>query len=98
MDKLSEKQVKHVANLARLDVSDEKMEHYCYQLADILTEIDKILSVDIKTDELLIAPTNNCNKYSADEVCDMLKKADIFKNANNVSDDYIVVPRVIDND
>jgi len=95
MDALNEKQVMHVANLARLSVDESEVERYGVQLASILTEINKILSVDVETDEMLIAPTTNTNRYSSDEVKDMLSRDEIFKNANNASDGYIVVPRVI---
>lgn len=95
MEALSKKQVMHVANLARLSVNEEEIDKYSVQLASILTEIDKILSVDIKNKELLIAPTKNTNCYSSDTVGSMLNRDEIFKNANNASDGYIVVPRVI---
>ena len=48
---ISEERVKHIANLAKLNVSDEEMGKYQKQLTDILTEIDKILKVDIKNKE-----------------------------------------------
>lgn len=95
MEALNEKQVMHVANLARLEVNENELKKYGAQLASILTEIDKILSVDIKNNDLLIAPTSNTNRYSSDTVGSMLSRDEIFKNANNASDGYIVVPRVI---
>lgn len=98
MEALNEKQVMHVANLAKLDINSDEVAKYGRELASILTEIDKILSVDIKNDDILIAPTTNSNMYSSDSVGDMLSRDEIFKNANNASDGYIVVPRVISND
>jgi aspartyl-tRNA(Asn)/glutamyl-tRNA(Gln) amidotransferase subunit C len=56
MDKLSKEEVLHVANLARLNVKEEEIEKYSKQLSDILTEIDKITSVDIDEEgEVLIS-------------------------------------------
>lgn len=99
MEKLDRDAVKHVARLARLYVSEEKMDKYGVQLAQILTEIDKINKVSVAEDtEMLIAPTKNKNEYHEDIVGDMLSKDDIFKNAKHVSDGYIIVPRVIGND
>ena len=96
MEKLSEKQVDHVANLARLAISPEEKEKYGVQLASILTEIDKINKVNIdENGEILIAPTNNQNKFCEDEVGDMLTKDEIFKNAKHVVDGYVVVPKVL---
>ncbi len=96
MEKLSEKQVDHVANLARLAISPEEKEKYGVQLASILTEIDKINKVNIdENGEILIAPTNNQNKFCEDEVGEMLTKDEIFKNAKHVVDGYVVVPKVL---
>jgi len=96
MDRLTKEQVEHVANLARLKVNEEEINKYSIQLAQILTEIDKINKVDIKENgNILIAPTNNLNKYRSDEVGEMLKKEEIFRNSKHVSDGYIVVPKVL---
>ena len=86
----------HVANLARLAISPEEKEKYGVQLASILTEIDKINKVNIdENGEILIAPTNNQNKFCEDEVGEMLTKDEIFKNAKHVVDGYVVVPKVL---
>ncbi len=95
MEKLSDKEVLHVANLARLNVREEEIEKYSTQLSSILTEIEKITSVEIKSDKILISPTENKNIYKEDTKGHMLTKEEIFKNVKNVSDDYVVVPKVI---
>ena len=60
MNKLTKEEVLHVANLARLDLSEEEIEKFSYQLKEILDSINKINDVQISTDELFIAPwTNN---------------------------------------
>ena len=43
MDKLTSKEVLHVANLARLNVKEDEIERYSNQLSSILTEINIIL-------------------------------------------------------
>ena len=96
MDKLTSKEVLHVANLARLNVKEDEIERYSNQLSSILTEIDKIANVDIKEEgDILISPTSNKNIYKEDIEGHMLTKKEIFKNTNNVVDDYVVVPKVI---
>lgn len=99
MEKLEREVVDHVADLARLYVSEEEKDKYGVQLAQILTEIDKINKVNVEDEEdMLIAPTENKNEYREDIVGEMLKKDAIFKNAKHASDGYIIVPRVIGND
>jgi aspartyl-tRNA(Asn)/glutamyl-tRNA(Gln) amidotransferase subunit C len=95
METLSKAQVMRVANLAKLEINEEQTKKYGVQLAQILTEIDKILNVEVNTDEILIAPTNIINRYSSDEVGKMLTQKEVFKNVNNAVDGYVVVPRVL---
>lgn len=95
MEKLSKELVTHVANLARLEVDEKEFELYQTQLADILTEIDKIINVEVNTEQILIAPTTNVNCYSNDVEKEMLSKGDIMKNVKNTNGDYIIVPRVL---
>lgn len=97
MEKLDKKAVMHVANLARLSVSDDEVDKYGVQLSDILTEIDKINKVDIDSNkDILIAPTANTNCFNNDVVGDMLSKEEAFRNANKTNEEYIIVPKVIE--
>lgn len=98
MKALDKEQVLHVAKLARLKITDEEVSRYGVQLAEILTEIDKIQKVELKTKTLLIAPTTNHDQYHDDQVGIMLKREDVLKNAPRTLENYIVVPKVINND
>ena len=93
---ISEEKVKHIADLDKLNVSDSEMSKYQQQLTDILTEIDKILKVDITNDEIMISPSDNRNIYSEDVIESHISKAYALKNAKRVKGDYIVVPKVIE--
>lgn len=96
MEKLTKEEVKHVADLARLNINEDEIEKYSVQLNDILTEIDKILSVEIdENEEMLISTTDAVNRLNEDEVGKMLTKEEIFKNTKNKSGDYIIVPKVL---
>lgn len=93
---ISEEKVKHIADLAKLNVTSEEMSKYQQQLTDILTEIDKILKVDIKNEEIMISPSNNRNCYSEDVIESHISKSDALKNAKRVKGNYIIVPKVIE--
>lgn len=93
---ISEEKVRHIANLAKLNVTEEEMNKYQKQLTDILTEIDKILKVDITNDEIMISPSDNRNCYSEDVIESHISKSDALKNAKRVKGDYIIVPKVIE--
>ena len=93
---IDEEKVRHIADLAKLNIEDDEMSKYQKQLTDILTEIDKILKVDIKNEEIMISPSDNRNVYSLDVIENHISKNDAFKNAKRVKGDYIVVPKVIE--
>lgn len=92
IESLNEKDVLHVMNLARLK-EDEK--NYKEQLNDILTEINKILDVEIEEEEIMISPSDNFNRYNSDVVEDMVCKEDMLNMANKSNGEFIVVSRVL---
>lgn len=94
MKNLTEEQVLHVANLARLNVDQDEIAKYSVQLKDILTEINKINELNIE-DEIMISPSTNRNVYREDEVNKGVTKEEIFTNAKNNDGEYIVVPKVL---
>ncbi len=91
---LSKEEVDHVAELARLHVSDNEYPLYEKQLFDILKEIKKIEDVSVDCD-IMISPSTNINTYSNDVIGPMLSKEEIFKNVKTTNGDYEVVPKVI---
>lgn len=44
---LSQKEVKHIADLARLDLNEEELEKMSGQLSDILGYVEKLQEVDV---------------------------------------------------
>ena len=93
---INEEQVKHIADLAKLNIKDEEIQKYQKQLSDIMTEIDKIVEVDIENDDIMISPTDNKNCYSEDVIEEHISRDDAFKNAKNVKASYITVQKVIE--
>lgn len=87
--------VNHIADLAKLNIKDDEMPKYQQQLTDILTEIDKIIEVDIDN-EIMISPTFNEDYYSEDVIETHINKNVAFKNAKRVKQDYITVPKVLE--
>lgn len=94
MSKLTNEEVLHVANLARLNINFDEVNKYNDQLSAILSEIDKITSVTVE-EAILIAPTDNKNIFMDGKMGEMLSKEEILKNAKNTDGDYLIVPKVI---
>ena len=85
--------VEHVNDLARLKETD--MEKYEKQLNDILTEINKILDVEIEEKDIMISPSTNINRYYDNELVEEIDKQEVLKMANKTNGDFIVVSRII---
>lgn len=92
---ISEEKVLHIADLAKINIDKEEIKKYQEQLTDILTEIDKIQEVSVDGD-IMISPITTKNNYTDDVIENHISREDAFKNAKRVSEDYIIVPKVIE--
>ena len=95
---ITKETVLKVAELANLEIKEEKLEKYTKQLSDILNEIEKITNVEITEDEMLIAPTTkkDIKDFEGNKTEKSLSKDEIFKNAANHDHNYITVKRVVE--
>jgi len=94
-DKLTKEEVMHVADLARISISDEEIEKYQVELKKLLDEVEKINDVKGYDDEVLIAPWTEETILRKDEVKEMLNPKEVIENAPKHSGNYIEVPVVI---
>lgn len=93
--KLTKEEVLHVANLARISVSEEEIEKYQVELKKLLDEVEKINDVKGYDDEILIAPWSESTTLRKDEQEAMLNPKEVIENAPKHSGNYIEVPVVI---
>ena len=70
MSKLSKEEVEHIANLARLDLSEEEKIKYQKELSDILSYIDKLQEVDTSDVDGVAQVGDIFNIYREDEAQD----------------------------
>ena len=96
MDRLTNEEVLHVATLARLELNDDEIEKYAYQLKEILNEIDKINDIELESDEIMIAPWDNDCVLREDNPDDGLSIDDVLRNAPKKFDRFVEVRGVFD--
>lgn len=94
-DKLSREEVLHVAELARIAISESELEKYQIQLKQIIDSVDKIKEVEVDDDKMLIANWSKETALREDESGEMLSPKDVINNAPRHSGNYIEVPVVI---
>jgi len=94
-EQLTEKQVRHVALLARLECSDEEIHQFAGELNSILEYADKIQEVD--TDG--IEPTSHAvrlsNVFRDDVVRPSLSNDEALANAPDAEAGHFKVPPII---
>ena len=94
-DRLSKKEVLHVADLARIKLTNKEVEKYQVELKKLLDDVEKINEVEGYDDDILIAPWSENTKLRKDEQEDMLNPKEVLENAPRHSGNYISVPVVI---
>ena len=95
MDKLTKEEVLHVAHLARIDISNDEINEYCYTLKELINEVEKINNVEVSTDEILITPTDNISRLREDENKNSITFEDAKKNIPRTDGNFVEVPVMI---
>lgn len=92
---ISEKEVKHVAWLARLGLTDAEVEKFTQQLDVILEHAGKISSLDL----VEVPPTSHAiplkNVLREDKVGECLTPEAALSNAPKKEDQAFLVPRIV---
>jgi aspartyl-tRNA(Asn)/glutamyl-tRNA(Gln) amidotransferase subunit C len=96
MKKITLETVRHVADLARLDLDPAQMDQLAAQIDGILDYVDTLNQVDTEG----IAPTCNViqlvNAFREDELQPSLDRQEALLNAPDQENGQFVVPRVIE--
>ena len=87
-------EVRHVARLARLELSDEELERLGAQLAAILEAVGTVAELDLSGVEPTSHPLDVVNVWDEDEPRPCLALEDALANAPDPEDGYFGVPPV----
>ncbi|MFZ5979722.1 MAG: Asp-tRNA(Asn)/Glu-tRNA(Gln) amidotransferase subunit GatC [Candidatus Zixiibacteriota bacterium] len=93
---ISKKQVKHIAGLARLNLTPKETEQYTRELTAILDYIDQLKVVDTEGIELDERRVGTDGILREDMVTPSLPRDKAMMNAPFEDDEYFHVPRVLD--
>lgn len=87
--------VRYVANLARLELSDEEVATFQPQMEAILRHVDAILQVDVTGIEPTAHPTPVAGSMRDDEPHTSLPVSAVLQNAPDQAQGQIRVPKVV---
>jgi aspartyl-tRNA(Asn)/glutamyl-tRNA(Gln) amidotransferase subunit C len=91
---ISEEQVRHVAGLARLGLTEEEVKRMGEQLGAILDSIEKIQELDLKDVPPTANPLNLTNVFRPDEPRGELTREEALSQAPETLDGLFAVPRI----
>lgn len=94
--KISRKEVQHVSELARLNLSKEEQEKLLEQLNQILTYMDKLNELDTEGIEPLSHVLPIRNVFKEDKMKESLPRETLLANAPAKEGDFYEVPKVIE--
>jgi aspartyl-tRNA(Asn)/glutamyl-tRNA(Gln) amidotransferase subunit C len=90
---ISEEQVRHVATLARLKLTDDEVTTLQQELSGILTQVERISALDLEG----VEPTSHAvavtNVTRTDEIRPGLSREDALRNAPDQQDGAFLIPK-----
>lgn len=93
---LRREEVEHIAELARLGLTEAEIERYGRQLNTILDHVARLQELDTSS----IPPTSSVQpaqgRLRPDEVRPGLTREELLRNAPDVADDQFQVPPILD--
>lgn len=89
-------QVRHIANLARIAMSDEELERFVPELNNILGWVEQLGEVNTDGVEPLTAVIDQKLRLREDAVTDGNRRDEILANAPEAEHGFFAVPKVIE--
>ncbi|MBE3597291.1 MAG: Asp-tRNA(Asn)/Glu-tRNA(Gln) amidotransferase subunit GatC [Limnochordaceae bacterium] len=89
-------EVRHVARLARLELTDEEVERYARQLGDILSAAARLGELDTEGVDPTFYPLPLQNVMRPDAVRPSMPREKVLANAPEPEQDMFRVPRIIE--
>ncbi|HID42773.1 MAG TPA: Asp-tRNA(Asn)/Glu-tRNA(Gln) amidotransferase subunit GatC [Archaeoglobaceae archaeon] len=92
---ITDRDVLHIANLAKIEINDEEVEKFRKDFQDILDYFNILDEVDENVEpSFQVLPL--INVFREDEAKKSLPREEVLKNARHVEDGYIKGPRVVE--
>jgi len=88
--------VKYVAHLARIALTDEEREKFGAQLSSILGYIEKLNQLDVSRIEPTAHAVPLVNVFRPDEVRPSLPNAEALRNAPASANGLFMVPKIVE--
>ena len=92
---MSASQVRHIAKLARLSITDANASEYAKQLAKVMEHFQSLQTIDLEGIEPLSHPTNQTLALQADQPITPLSRDSLMDIAPESAPPFVKVPNVL---
>ncbi|GAB4074468.1 Asp-tRNA(Asn)/Glu-tRNA(Gln) amidotransferase subunit GatC [Barrientosiimonas marina] len=96
MADITKEQIKHIAETAKIAITDEEADRFTDDLSSVIHYADKLQDVDTEGVEPTIFMTDLQNVMRDDEPTNWTSREDLLKNAPDRQDGYFRVPSILD--
>ncbi len=93
--RLTREEVAHVALLARLQLTDDELDTFTGQLADILEHAEDVEALDVSGVDAMAHPLQLRNVFRADVVVPSLDRDEVLAQAPAAEDGLFLVPQIL---
>ena len=94
--RITEDDVRHVAKLARLELSHDEVHTFTGQLAEVLDYVAQIAELDVEDVEPMAHPLEMPNVLREDEPATPMDREAALANAPDRDERFFKVPKVLD--
>lgn len=93
---IKKEDIKHIANLSMLNLSDEEIEKYTKDMEQIVGFANKVNEINTSSTEISAFSNDNVNVFRKDEVRKSLDRELLLSNAPSSNGEAYSIPNVMD--
>ena len=92
---IKKEDIKHIANLSMLNLSDEEIEKYTKDMEQIVNFANKVNEIDTSSTEISAFSNDNVNIFRKDEIKVFEDNESLLQNAPEKEQNMFKIPKVI---
>ena len=92
---IDKEQIKHIADLANLTISDDELEKYTQEMSSIVGFANELNELDTENVEITTSILGEYNIFREDELKQSFDNSELLKNAPESQDGMFKIPKVI---
>ena len=96
MNKLTKDEVLHIADLGKLELTEEEVERFSSQLKSLFNEINKVNEIKLDVEKGIFSPLDNKCELFSDEYTTFKEANKLIENAPEKLENFIEVAGVFD--